>query len=138
LYDALGKSLGCPGEQLRQETAAAMKVNRDRLAATMYDARYLEQNCSEALYTGGLQQKKYRRQQMAVDALKLSFKQKHLITKKSKHGNITKKDLQEKTAKVLDKELGKVELGMTENTRSTNTVLLMTAEEFDKAVSEAR
>ncbi|CAF1057990.1 unnamed protein product [Didymodactylos carnosus] len=138
LFDTIGQSLGCTGEQLRQDTAAAMKANQDRLAATMHDVRYLEQNCSEALFTGGLQQKKYRRQQMAVDALKLSFKQKHLITEKSKHGGVTKKDLEEKTAKVLDKELGKVELGMTENTRSTNTVLLMTPEEFDTAISQAR
>ncbi|CAF3319052.1 unnamed protein product, partial [Rotaria sp. Silwood2] len=53
LFDAIGEQIGCTGEELRQDTAAAMEADQNRLAATMYDVEYLEKNYSEALFTGG-------------------------------------------------------------------------------------
>ncbi len=123
---------------MRQDTVAAMEANPDRLAATMYDVQYLQRNCNEALFTGGLQRKKHLREEIRIGALAATFEQKHLIKEKSKHGRVTKNDLEEKTAKILEKELGKMNLGVTESTRTTNTVLLMTPDEFQKAVDQAR
>jgi hypothetical protein len=114
-----------------------MEANPARLAATMHDVQYLQRNCNEALFTGGLQ-KKHLREEMRIGALAATFEQKHLITEKSKHGGMTQKDLEEKTAKILKKELGKMDLGLTESTRTTNTVLLMTPDEFQSAVDQAR
>ncbi|CAF1522845.1 unnamed protein product, partial [Didymodactylos carnosus] len=129
-------------ENIRNETADDIQSNAN-YSKVMEAEKWIHdrhpQEANSLLFSAGRldpSKNRYRRKQMEAGALKLSFEQKHLV-EKSKHGGVTTKDLEKKTAKVLEKEGGKVELGMTESTRTTNTVLLMTPEQFHKAVKLA-
>jgi hypothetical protein len=148
LYGVFSKILETRGiyisiVDIRNETADAIESNANYSkvmeAENWMRDRYPHQ-ANSLLFSAGdpsCSQRKYHRKQKEVGALKLSFGQKHLLTEKSKHGDPTMKDLEEKTTKVLQKELGKMYLGMIESIRKTNTVLMMLPEELQKAVDQA-
>ncbi|CAF1444874.1 unnamed protein product [Adineta steineri] len=80
----------------------------------------------------------------AVGCLTVSFLKKHLISskqfiwKKSENEDELKKEAKNITAEVLEKELAKLRLNPGGGIRSTNTVLLITSEEFCEIVNKAR